>query len=141
MYDYTGLSFTPGVATGWVPSDGNLHAPASKYTVSGGVENPSQWYSISQTTVCYRVLAAISGAVFTDANGTGSPAGQSGINGVAVTIVDNTTHGQTTVTTAANGTFSSHQPVGDSYTVCSASPGSGLPAVGSDIGSSLPRAV
>ena len=126
VYDYTGLSYTPGVATGWVPMDGNLHAPASKYTVSGGVENPSQWYSISQTTVCYRVLAAISGAVFTDANGTGSPAGQSGINGVAVTIVDNTTHGQTTVTTAANGTFSSQQPVGDSYTVCSASPGSGF---------------
>ena len=105
-YDYTGLSISPGVTTGWVAGDGNLHATASKYTVSGGVENPSQWYSISQTTVCYRVLAPISGAVFTDANGSGQPgAGQSGFSGVSVTIVDNTTHGQTTVQTAANGTF------------------------------------
>ena len=124
-YDYTGLSSTPGVLQGWVTADGNLHAPASKYTVSGGIETPSQWYSISHLTVCYRVLAPISGAVFNDANGTGTPAGQSGIGGVAVTIIDNTTHGRTTVTTGTDGTFNSPQPVGDSYTVCSASPGAG----------------
>jgi hypothetical protein len=124
-YDYTALNFAPGVTQRWVAGDGNLHAPATKYTVSGGVESPSQWYGISQMTVCYRVLAPISGAVFNDANGTGLPAGQGGLGGVAVTIVDNTTGGRTTVTSASSGTFSSPQPVGDSYTVCSASPGSG----------------
>ena len=138
VYDYTGLNFTPGVAQGFVTSDGNLHAPAAKFTVSGGTENPSQWYGISQMTVCYRVLAPISGAVFNDANGTGLPAGQSGLDGVVVTIVDNTTGGHTTVTTANGGVFSSPQPVGDSYTVCSASPGSALSAVGAGVGGSLP---
>jgi hypothetical protein len=124
VYDYTGLNFTPGVTQGWVAGDGSLHAPAAKFTVSGGIETPSQWYGISQMTVCYRVLAPISGAVFNDANGTGLPVGQSGLDGVAVSIVDNTTGGHTTVTTANGGVFSSPQPVGDSYTVCSASPGS-----------------
>ena len=89
-------------------------------------------------TVCYRVLAPISGAVFNDANGTGSPAGQSGLDGVAVTIVDNTTGGRTTVTTANGGDFSSPQPVGDSYTVCSASPGSGYQQSAPTSGASCP---
>jgi hypothetical protein len=121
-YDYTGREFTPGVTPKWVTGDGNLHAPASKYTVSGGMENPTQWYGISQMTVCYRVLAPISGAVFNDANSSGSPAGQNGLDGVTVTLVDNTTGYQTMATTANGGKFSFNQPVGDSYTVCSASP-------------------
>jgi hypothetical protein len=89
-------------------------------------------------TVCYRVLAPISGVVFNDANGTGLPAGQSGLDGVAVTIVDNTTHGQTTVRTANGGAYSSPQPVGDSYTVCSASPGSGYQQTAPTTGASCP---
>ena len=122
VYDYTGREFAPGVTPKWVTGDGTLHAPASKYTVSGGVENPSQWYGISQLTVCYRVLAPISGTVFVDANGTGSLTGQTGLNGVTVTLLDNTTGYQTTATTANGGTFSFNQPVGDKYTVCSALP-------------------
>jgi hypothetical protein len=122
VYDYTGREFAPGVTPKWVTGDGTLHAPASKYTVSGGVENPSQWYGISQLTVCYRVLAPISGTVFVDANGTGSLTGQAGLNGVTVTLLDNTTGYQTTATTANGGTFSFNQPVGDKYTVCSALP-------------------
>jgi hypothetical protein len=135
VYDYTGLNWGPGVTQKWVAGDGNLHAPASKFSVKNGVESPSQWYGISHLTVCYRVLAPISGKVFNDANGSGLPSGQSGIDGVSVTIVDNTTGSSATVTTANGGLFASDQPVGDSYTVCSASPGSGYqqttPAAGS----------
>ena len=115
-YDYTGLDFPSGKGTGWVSGDGSLHAPA---------KNPNQTYTISHLTICYRLLATISGKVFNDANGSGLPAGQSGLDNVAVTIFDNTTGAHTTVTTANGRAFSSPQPVGDSYTVCSASPGAG----------------
>jgi hypothetical protein len=125
VYDYTGRNWAPGVTQKWVAGDGNLHAPASKFSVKNGVESPSQWFGISHLTVCYRLLAPISGKVFNDANGSGLPSGQDGIDGVPVTIVDNTTGYSATVTTANGGVFSSDQPVGDSYTVCSASPGAG----------------
>ena len=139
-YDYTGLSISPGVTTGWAASDGNLHATASKYTVSGGVENPSQWYSISQTTVCYRVLAPISGAVFTDANGSGQPgAGQTGFGGLNVTIVDNTTHGQTTVTDGGQRDLFLATARGRLVHGVLRLTRLRLPAVGSDLGRSLPR--
>ncbi len=102
VYDYTGLQYgAPAPVRDRVgsPTDGNLHAPASKYPSSrkNGVENPSQWYGISQLTVCYRVLAPISGTVFNDANGSGSPTGQAGIGPLNVTIDDKATRGQTTV--------------------------------------------
>ena len=42
-----------------------------------------------------------------------------------VTIYDKATRGHTTVQAGADGTFSSPQPIGDSYTVCVASPGDG----------------
>jgi hypothetical protein len=139
VYDYTGLDYAPGVAQKWVASDGNLHAPAAKYSVNGVVENPSQWYGISHLTVCYRLLAPISGVVFEDANGTGSPTGQSGIGNVAVSIVDTVTGETTTVQTAGGtGSFSVSQPVGDSYTVCAASPGSNYTQTAPTSGHSCP---
>ena len=112
-YDYTGLDFPHGATTSWVSADGNLHAPA---------KNPNQTYTISHLTICYRLLATISGTVFTDANGSGSPTGQAGLGNVTVTLKDNTTGYQTTATTPNGGAFSFNQPVGDSYTVCSTLP-------------------
>jgi hypothetical protein len=108
-YDYTGLDFGKGVltGTGWVSSDGNLSAPA---------KNSNQTYTMSHLTICYRPLASISGTVI-DA-GSNSPLG-----GDAITIVDNQTNGTTTLNTGNDGTFSSPQPIGDTYTICAAVPG------------------
>ena len=113
-YDYTGLDFLPGVSTGWVSGDGNLHAPA---------KNQNQTYTISHLTICYRLLATISGKVFNDADGSGS-ATQTGIGpGTSeIRIFDNTTKKLSDVNTLADGTFSSPQPIGDSYTVCAKLP-------------------
>jgi hypothetical protein len=121
-YDYLGSDYsspTTGPAQKWVTTDGTLHAPASKLSRSG---DPTQWYGISLLNVCYRLVAPITGRVFNDANGSGSSS-QTGIAATnEVTIVDTTTGGTTTVNTGANGSFSSSQPIGDTYTVCAKFP-------------------
>src|SRR4029079_1493464 len=89
---------------------------ASKFSVDSGVETPSQWYGISQLNACYRLTASVSGKVYDAATNAGLGASQE------VTIADNTTGGTTTVDTASDGTFSSRQPIGDSYTVCAKFP-------------------
>ena len=114
-YDYTGLDFPSGVSTGWVSGDGNLHAPA---------KNQNQTYTISHLTICYRLLATISGKVFNDADGSGSATTQAGIGPATgeIRVYDNTTKKLSVVDTLADGTFSSAQPIGDSYTVCAKLP-------------------
>jgi hypothetical protein len=113
-YDYTGLDYPSGVAAGWVSGDSNLHAP---------MKNANQAYTISHLNICYRLLASISGKVFNDADGSGS-ATQAGIGPAAgeIRIFDNTTKKFSDANTAADGTFSSSQPIGDSYTVCAKLP-------------------
>ena len=113
-FDYTGLDYPSGVAAGWVSGDSNLHAPA---------KNANQTYTISHLNICYRLLVPIAGKVFNDANGSGS-ASQAGIGpGTGeIRIFDNTTKKLSDANTLADGTFSSAQPVGDSYTVCAKLP-------------------
>ena len=121
-YDYTGLQYGPGIGQGWTPADGNLHSPASKFTISGTTETGSQFYTVSQLTVCYLPLATISGQAYVQ---TGS--GNTPLPGDGVTVVDTTLNKvvaqQSGSTTDASGNYSVSVPVGDSYTLCIQSPG------------------
>ena len=66
VYDYTGPSYTPGV-TRMGPSDETCtHLHRSTRSAVEWRTRPSGTAS-ARLTVCYRVLAPISGAVFTDA--------------------------------------------------------------------------
>jgi SdrD B-like protein len=117
VYDYRPTT------RGWVAGDGNLHAPASKFSGSG---SPTQWYGISHLTVCYTPTASISGTAFTDSNGDGSQSGstETGLSGLGVTV---TNSGGTTVgtgTTGSTGTYSVPVPFGGPYTVCIHQPSS-----------------
>jgi hypothetical protein len=64
-YDYKNSALIP---KGYVTSDTNLHAPLQTFTVSNGTETGTQWYSISQLTVCYTILSYIQGHVYQDSN-------------------------------------------------------------------------
>jgi hypothetical protein len=127
-YDYTGLQFGVGVPQGWTPADGNLHAPASKFTVSGTTETVQQSYGVSHLTVCYLPLATISGRAYAQGGSGNTP-----LSGMLVTVYDTTTGktvAQQTVstsdsngnrlgsTTNQNGDYAVSVPVGDSYKVC-----------------------
>jgi hypothetical protein len=121
-YDYTGAQYGSGIAQGWTPADGNLHSPASKFTISGTTETGTQFYTVSQLTVCYLPLSTLTGQAYVQ---TGS--GNTALSGRVVTVVDTslnkTVSQQSGSTTDANGNYSVSVPVGDSYTVCIQSPG------------------
>ena len=125
-YDYRGLDYPADGGAGWVTADTGLHAPASKFTVTGNTEtNITQYYGVSLLNVCYRPLVTVSGTAFKDLGGDGSISpGDTGIGGLAVTLKDTST-GQTLPTqlTAANsGSYSFSVPAGDGYQVCVSSP-------------------
>jgi hypothetical protein len=92
---------------GYVTSDSKLHAPLQSFTVSGGIETGTQFYSISQLTVCYRPLGSVSGIVYDDLdqNGTHS-AGDTGLGGWTVNLYQGpSTTPAATATSAADGSY------------------------------------
>ena len=84
-YDYTGLDISPGVTTGWVAGDGNLHA-----TGEDTVSEP-------RPMVQHRTTSAIASSPRSRARCSPTRtevvtgAGQAGLGDVTVTLVDNTT--------------------------------------------------
>lgn len=100
-YNYT------GTAGGYVTSDSALHAPLQSFAVSGGVETGSQFYSISQLTVCYRPLGSVSGRVYDDLDQSGAySSGDTGLGGWTVHLYQGaSTTPAATATSAADGTY------------------------------------
>jgi hypothetical protein len=123
-YDYTGLDYAGNqghVTQGWVTADGNLHGPISKTTGSGA---PSQWYSMSHLTVCYRPLTTVSGYVLSDPSGIGNaqPGSAPGIS-TTVTLTDTDTHWSIQVPTdPTTGKYTFTTGAGGNYTVCITAP-------------------
>ena len=116
----TAYDYRTGVAAGFLSSDTNLHAPAQTWTGSGTFGNPevpTQLYSLSQLTICYRTGVSATGSVFQDSNHNGTKDGaESGLT----RTVDLYQGGSLLSSTPAAGgtyTFSGLKP-GATYTAC-----------------------
>jgi hypothetical protein len=68
-------------------------------------------------------FASISGTAFSDTNGDGLSAGDSGLAGLTATLYNTTAGTSTTQATASDGTYTfANQVAGDSYTLCISTP-------------------
>jgi hypothetical protein len=103
----TAYNYATGTAGGYVTSDSGLHAPLQTFTLSGTTETGSQFYSISQLTVCYRPLGSVSGRVYDDLDQSGAySSGDTGLGGWTVDLYQGTsTTPAATATSAADGTY------------------------------------
>jgi hypothetical protein len=99
----TAYDYRPGHVSG----DTGLHAPLQSFSVSGGVETGTQFYSISQLTVCYRPLGSVSGIVYDDLDQSGShSAGDTGLGGWTVNLYQGASNTlAATATSAADGSY------------------------------------
>ncbi len=99
----TAYDYRPGHVT----ADSALHAPLQNFTVTNGVESGSQFYSISQLTVCYRPLGSASGIVYDDLDQSGThSAGDTPLAGWTVHLYQGTsTTPAATATSAADGSY------------------------------------
>jgi hypothetical protein len=106
-YNYVTGPYVTGTNNGYVTADSGLHAPLQSFTLSGNTETGSQFYSISQLTVCYRPLGSVSGRVYDDLNQSGAySAGDSGLGGWTVNLYQGAaTTPAATATSAADGTY------------------------------------
>ncbi len=139
-YDYTGLSISPGVTTGWVcerrePARNCIEVHGQRW---GGEPVPVVQHQPDDRLLSRPRPDLGHGVHRRERQRLNRAPARPASAAVNVTIVDNTTHGQTTVTTAANGTFSS-PPAGRRlvHGVLRVTR-LRLPAVGSDLGRSLP---
>ena len=127
-YNYVSGPYQPGFPNnGSVTGDKGLHAPLQSFTVLNGVESGTQFYSISQLTVCYRPLGSVSGIVYDDLdqNGTHSAA-DTGLGGWTVNLYQGATNTLAASTTsAADGSY--HMNVvfdgTSNYRLCEMPPG------------------
>lgn len=131
-YDYVNGPYVTGTNNGSVTGDTGLHAPAQTWTTTtvGGytAEVGSQYYSISQLTVCYR-QGSVGGTVYRDVNvnGTYDSGSDSTLSGWAIHLYDGATQ-VGTGTSDATGAYkigAIFDPT-KTYTVCEVPPsGSG----------------
>lgn len=161
-YDYrSGTAYNPGDAPGTptggpiapLSGDSALHAPLQSFTVAPGtnIEQGSQFYTVSQLTVCYRPVGSVSGTIYQDNSTPTNGAYDSGVDallqGWTVDLYDGSTFVAST-TSASDGTYTVAAPLttGHIYTVCETPPSStwiqSQPASGSycsGLGGNLPK--
>lgn len=105
----TAYNYKLSTAAGYVTSDTGLHAPLQSFdTTTDGTtttENGTQFYSLSQLSVCYVVLKYIQGTVYQDTNQNGTNDDNSPRVGWTVSLYSGVTAG-----TAGGGTLVSSQP-------------------------------
>ena len=116
--------YTPSSGSGSVTSDSALHAPAqsfsSKVTGIETVEQPTQYYTISQLTVCYK-QGSVSGTVYQDTNvdGTYEPGTDSTLSGWTIHLYDSSHALVGTATSSSSGAYRIGAAFdGNAYTVC-----------------------
>ncbi len=128
---YTAL---PGPNPTSVAGDTGLHAPAQNFTIAnalgGIVETPTQYYSISQLTVCY-TQGSVSGTVYQDSNFSGGfDSGEPTLSGWTIHLYNSLGSLVGTTTSNANGAYRIGTIFdGGNYTVCEVpNPATPLPA-------------
>jgi hypothetical protein len=103
----TAYNYKLHTGAGFVTGDTGLHAPLQSFTYdsSTNTETGNQFYSISQLSVCYKIMSFIEGTVYLDKNQSGAnDSGDSARTGWTVSLYSGVTPG-----TAGGGTLLASQ--------------------------------